>query len=489
MRSSRWRIAAIAVTATFGVSACAQGADVSNMQVLIRPQWSVPAALVGSPAVADGVVVSYVDGGIDRLEIVAWEVATGTELWRQPATLGSIAPFHEPTAVITSDTDTDTVAFLQDDPDDDGGWQRVIVAHLRTGNHLDDGTLDVDATTLPWQCDDSGGVCLRGRALDQYEYGEQLLRVDLGSNSLVSEAGPSLPSNARFLGSNVYSTLDREPEGSELLGFASNGVTLWERPYTEVFGVGFSSDGGWWWLDDDDRAVLVGSGSPYDPATAEEPVATIDLTAEEIVGLNPDSGETVWKVGGADRYCDAAEVADHLVDDVVPMCIFASGTLTIDRTDRDAPTLQATDVDATLVGVEITTGKRAWSLPLGGDASVVGSFVSKFRSQTSVRPVRVDGELRLVDVLTGQTAGVPAGARLACESERAPISAHYLGKPDNSVERYGAGFGAYACDSERDPSADDALSPGALDLAAVDAGDGWLIVDGVDSLFAYRRAA
>lgn len=479
---------ATALLVALGLAACAPGAPPLDLATRIRPVWSVDAALVGSPAAADGVVLSYVNSGVDRLEIVAWEVATGAELWRDSASYGSIPGYGVGPAEIITVDGAPRAVYLQDDPADDQGWQRVVVAELESGARLDDGSLLVDAVTLVTECDDDGGACLRGRTVEEWEGRDQLLRIDLAAGLLVAQRGPTLPRNSRFLGAHVYSTLDREPEGAELLGYASDGVVLWERPYAEVFAPGYSSDGGWSWLDDDSLPTIVGTGSAYDPSSGKTGVETVDLTEQMIVGLDPDSGETRWTVDGADRWCDAAEVDTSLIADIVPVCVFSRGETTIDRSDIEHPTVASRDVDARIVGLDASTGDERWSVDAGGDPSVVRDWTSSFVNRAAVRPVSIDGRTVLVDVLTGRTSAVPSHSVLACHTERDYVRAHRPGSTEPEPHLYSGGFGVYPCDADRERTGD-AFSPGALDIAATEAGGGWFIVGGSDRLAGYRTAA
>ena len=309
--------------------------------------------------------------------------------------------------------------------------------------------------------------------------GDRQLRVDLASARFVDEPAPPLPDNARFLGEHVYSTLDREPAGIEILGFASAGGTVWQRPYTDVFGAGYTSDGGWSWMDDDE-SVLVGEGHPYRPGAVQQ----YALTESVMVGLDAATGETLWKASGADQHCQAASLPHSQISSVVPVCLYGSGTVTMDRSDLDDASLTITGVDATLAGLDRSTGVPVWRIPLGGDPSNVGSWISKFRSNLAVRPLVVDGTVTLVDVLTGHTAELPDDAVLACETERDFFSTSEA----DGITRYpySGGFGVFACDADRVDLETNALSPGALEMGGIDAGDGWFVVDGLDSLSAYR---
>lgn len=477
----------VLVVGVAALAACAPGTGPIDLTARVQPDWTVDAALVGAPAAAHGVVVSYVDSGVDALQIVAWAADSGTELWRDSAGFGSIPRYGVASAEIVDVDGAPAVAYLQDDPVDDRGWQRVVVADLETGQHRDDGTLVLDAVTLPGECDDAGGVCLRGRTIEEWESRAQLLRVDLAAGRLAVEHGPSLPRDARFLGEHVYATLDRAPEGDELIGYAGEGVVLWERPYTEVFAPGYSSDGGWSWLDDDSATTIIGTGVPYESATRNDPVTTYDLGERMIVGLDPDTGDTRWSVSGADRWCDAADTEPTLVTTVIPACVFASGTTTIDRTDPDYPTLSGRGIEARIVGLDAATGEERWSVDAGSDPSVARDWESSFTSRLAVRPVTIDGSVVMVDVLTGRTSDPPSGAGFACSTERTPFSAHRPGDEESEPDQYSGGFGVYPCDGRRD-HADDGFSSGALAMAATEAGGGWSVVGGSDGLSGYRVA-
>ena len=453
----------------------------------IQPTWTVTANLVGATAVSEGVVVSYVNGGEDTLQVVAWDVASGAELWRDAASFGSIPQNADGSATLVDIDGVQLVVYLQDDATEDSGRQLVIAADLHTGSHWDGGNLVVDATSLPADCADSAGICLHGRILVSPNDSDQPVRVDPTTKQLEVEEGESSRPNARSLGGEIYSTLDRAPDGIEMLGYGAPEASVWERPYTDVFGSGYSSDRGGYWLDvrgDVGRDFAVGVGYPTDPAASDAQTATFDMRKNIIVGLDPASGRTVWKVTAADRGCDAVRIDSSLVTTVIPVCMFASGLVIADRSNPEHTTVTSSTVDARIVGLDSATGDELWSIDAGSDPALLRNS-TRFVSWLAVRPIRIDKTLWMVDVLSGEKTAIPNGAGFACEYERNPFTVHIPGPTVTQTVRYSTGMGVVACDSDR-TEIPDGFSPGALEMAAIDAGGGLSIVAGRDSLLGFR---
>ena len=463
------------------IAACTPGTPALDLITRVQPGWSVAANLVGSPDTAEGVVVSYVNGGEDNLEVVAWDTESGDELWRDAASLGSIPRYSIASARILEIDGAHLVVYVQMNPDDDRGWQRVVVAELETGKHTDPGTLLVNATSLPGGCDGEEGICLNGTPIEHWEDPSRRLRVDLSENRLVTEEGTAAPTNTRYLGGNVYSTSDPEPGNVEMLGYGTEEGTDWERPYSEVFAPGYSSDGGWSWFDDDTLSTVVGTGYSYDPSTDDDAIQIHDHRTDFVVGLDRESGRTEWKVSGADRMCDAVDIEWSLVTTVIPVCMYAGGTTTIDRTIPDRPTIASDDVEARLVGLDAETGDELWSIDAGSDPSLIRNWTRMFASHLAVRPVMLKGTLSMVNVLTGEVSVPSDDAGFACQSERPLFSAYWPGSTAAEPDQYMTGAGVFSCDSDRYETTD-GFTPGALKMAATNAGEGWFVVAGRDRL-------
>ncbi|GAB2467859.1 hypothetical protein HD599_000472 [Conyzicola lurida] len=469
-----------------GLTAC--GDVRSDLVTPAQPVWSNRVDLVGSAAVVDDVVLSYVNSGDDRLEIVAWDVATGVELWRDGVAIQGHR-YDWLNVATASAGDDELVGYLQDDETDPTGWwQRLVVAEPRTGQHLAIENPVVQARGSPAQCADGADICVEGWLDDDTEGPRHTYRLDPDSGRLARDpSAAGLPAGAWYIATHVFSAGGRTADDPEQVGYAVDGAISWQRAYADVFGAGYSVDGGWQWIDRPGLDVVIGVGSPSRPEVDALPVAEYPLTDSVTVALRRADGTTVWRMPAADPWCGPAGVSSDLIHQTLPLCRYDAGSFTVDRSDPDDVTATVHGVDATLLGVDPETGAERWTLPLGSDDSIYPVDTSEFRSTLARQPVSIDGTLTMVDVLSGETTTAPARARVACETDREPFRARVPGSDDpGELHEFSAGAGTSACDGHARPLDDDAFTVGAVEMAGIDAGDGWFIVDGVDSVSGYR---
>jgi hypothetical protein len=287
-------------------------ATVRELETEAIPAWTVDASVVGQPAAADGVVLAYTKASSGALQIVAWDSATGEQLWADTAVTGAVTPGVMVTARIVEDGDTHHAVYLR--PGDEEGWQDIVLADLATGTPIALPDNRVWATSRPATCADGEDVCFTGYKQSAYDAGSVSYRFAASGGEISQDGDIVLPASARLLGNRVYSTNSRAPGGTELLGASAGGQTLWERTYEDVFGVGASSDGGWAWDDEDPAELMLGAGYVIDAAARQTDSFTTDATQRRVVALDPQTGETVWSIDGAD-FCDNGVREDELVED------------------------------------------------------------------------------------------------------------------------------------------------------------------------------
>lgn len=476
---------AIAVGGGFASQSRASS-DQTDLLSLVRPEWSVSIDLVGSPAVAGDTVVSYVDSGDGNLEIVAWDAASGRELWRDSAVTGGAPERTALGATVVSVGGAKLVAYLRDLDSDTIGWQVFVAADPRTGRKVPISNDIVYANELPAECADTRGICFQGWLDGAGDHPSAYFRLDPATNTLVADAATYVPHDAFALSDHLYS-VDGSTDGQpEALGYGAHGHEVWRRPYAEVFASGYSIEGGWSWFDRPTLGALVGTGSSYSDDRDRATTADYPLADDMTVALDPATGATRWKHDSANTWCAAALTSVDLLHSIVPLCRIESGVMAVDRTDPHDVSIVAHDLRVTLVGVRVQTGEVAWSLDLGGDDSVLWSKDGAFSSRLAVRPVDIDGRLTLVDSLTGATASAPAHSRYACERSRDDYLGRYNDDTVHESRAFYAGRGVYPCAADRAQIGGSALSPTAVRMAGQPAGGGRYLVAGLNNLAVYR---
>ena len=448
---------------------------------VLEPTWTTEAALVGTPVVENGFVASYVAVAGGTLDVVAWNAATGAEVWRDVASVGAVSAGRSITLGSLESGGTSFVTYLTSIVGDDTGWRELVVAEIGTGitTPITDGV--VWATRLPTVCTDGLAVCFTGN-LESDGADPAIFRLDPKVGTIVAETDVVIPSGAYLLSDRLFNNGERTPDGVEQLGYAADGAVAWQRPYSEIFAEGYSSDGGFNWDLSGSDEVIVGIGSYVDPNRASSGAGVVDLTQTMTVGLDPASGDTVWTLEGT-SICAASYISLDLLDGVNPMCRYNSGTRTT-APGADGSTLETTDadVDIDLLGVNALTGAIEWTLPLGG-ASATAVTDAFFGTLSAFRPVEVAGTVSLVDALTGDVADLPGDALFGCLRPRADFEMLKPGSSD--LVLYSAGYSASPCTGDMGTIDGAVFSAGALGMVAAAAGGNTYVVAGASTLSLY----
>lgn len=434
----------------------------------VKADWNVDVDLVGAPVAKDGVVVSYVTGAEGGLDIVVWNASTGVELWRDAAMAGNGSSDISVDAHIVQTEGRTVVPYIRDLAGDETGWQDVVVADAVTGAPI---ALDQPSgwvTQRPGECADGTGVCFSGIPINGQNADNTSFRVDLTAGTVGRDQDVALPTNSRLLGSRVYSTFDRAPDGVEMLGFSARGKAAWEVPYTDVFGENYTSDDGWAWQDRGADGLVVGRGTIWD--------ASIDMSADysyeradsHIVALDPVDGTTKWDLADVGD-CTAAQLRQPFAGEIIPACRVNSGVVhVVVASDGSVADTTDEDVDVDLVGINRATGDIEWSTPVGGDGSLFNWRLAGFASNIATRPINVNGHVQIIDVLTGKGNAAPEKGVFACRKMRATAELPYYSEAN---QPYYIGDNVFPCDINTDSLDASVFSPQALLMGGVDAGD------------------
>lgn len=420
-------------------------------EIPVSASWQVPGTFLSVLRGTDSAAVAYFIE--DRhLSIGAWDAA-GTELWRAKAdpsrTAGGVT-------VIPRVVD-DSVAYLQEMRDN--GYTTVRLAKVSSGEEL--GTSEeIWATSRPLSCGDGEGICVDGYlAADGPDAELARFRVSEDGSLAPSEAD-FLPEGSRALGTGVYSTNVRpwgtgQWQGTEMLGYQEGGGQAWERPYMEVFGEGFSSDGGWEWRTDVAPAVL-GTGYHFE----REQTGSRDLTRSVVVALDRATGETLWSVPGA-SFCNSSEDESNLV----VLCVNSPGVAQF----AEGQDTVFTDMVSELRRVDPATGETMWTVPLDAANYTHEWWGEPFLSPEDTLVRFVDGVVTEIDLVTGETVPLPTGT-LACTTLRDAI------KVVDSGERGDQGIGPAVTPCGVDGVPTESFSQAAVEAAGLRVGDTWMLV-------------
>ncbi|TFD89887.1 hypothetical protein [Cryobacterium serini] len=463
-------------------------ADPFDLTAPIEPSWTAEVDLVGYPIYLDGYVASYVAATDGALHVVVWDAATGTEEWRNIAGLGAVSAESSITLAGLESGGKSFVTYLSPstNPDDPEGWSDLMISEIGTATStvgLDD---EIWANSVPSVCADGKAVCFRGYSKETADGDSAWFRSAPNSGTIVADTTVAVPDGARLIGTNVFSTNDRSEGAIEQLGYSAGGVTVWQVPYADVFGEGYTSDGGWNWSIFESDDVIVGSGYFVDQDRVDGGEFVHDYTKRAVVGLNPATGDVLWRLAGA-ATCAGSPNEYDLVDGLVPLCRTNAGTET-GAFGADGTTIDRSraDYDMDVIGVDPLSGDIGWTYPVG-DAGLneTQTAALSFRSFSPTRPFDISGTVRLVDMLRGDARDVPEDAILPCNEVRDAFSAPKSGAENDSVVEYDAGNDAVPCTSDLIALDGTAYSAAAARMAGVETSKNTFVVGGATGLSSY----
>ena len=438
-----------------------------------EPVWTVQAQLMNQPNVEDGVALAYVaQPDTYTLDVVAWDVKDGTELWRHEAAPGNDVPAGVSMVLDATESDgAKVVPYLVGD--DSTGGTLLAVADLKTGTETRFGPA-VWATGRPSVCDDTG-VCLEGTFSG--ERTAHQIRLDEASATLVPSAGATgqpLPDNARWIGNGVFATNDREAP-AEQLGYSVDGAVQWTRPYQEVFGPYTSSDGGWTWHRYD--SLLVGVGNVSGTLVAG---LTLENPTYRTVALEVSTGQTLWSTPGAPCGWDWPEKAE-----VLAICQ-ETGTVTVNGDLSSGFDLDYADRTQHVVGIDLQTGEQRWRFPAQGeDPAVPDDGFPTYAPMGDYLVAQGSDGPALVEVATGKVTTLASDLTYLCDAHRdgATVALRRGGRTTRTDD-YGRRV-LRLCGSDGQPAAG-APWPAFFVRAAGQEVDGLSVVAVGDQLVAFR---
>ncbi|PUB29034.1 hypothetical protein C8K30_103460 [Promicromonospora sp. AC04] len=466
--------------------------DDFDFTATVEPDWVVDEQVIGSPAVEDGMVASYLLDDKKDLAIAVWDEETGRELWRNTAATSADSGGPGGAAVF-SHANRSYVTYLVPTPD--ARWSTFVVADLATGKRVPITKPEVVADSQPSACLDGAAVCFTGSSY--YSLSESIipehLRFELGTKkvTMIGDADIAkdhdyavLMNKSRRLGEYVISTTDPEKQGKgrEQLGYVEDRKVVWQRPYTEVFGPDYSSDAGWGWADDEDTEYAIGLGWPYKAAWADGTVKTKQVRHVKdvkIVALDRATGDTVWSLdqGGVCPYRGL-----DIVDRVLVACRWTAGELTREVGAKSFEYTEAPAAD--MLGIDPVTGDELWSIPLG-KVDTESADIGELATGDDPSMILTETETLAVDLATGKSAPVGEGTFL-CKRQRERFSAPDPAKAlsGGGTTTYDSGDEWYPCDKTGTETKTANVSVGALKMNDTD-DDSSVVVSGVNHMAHY----
>jgi len=349
--------------------------------------WRVKTQPMSAP-VAVGDVVLYYTRIADALQLAAVDASTGRTIWKAPVTVSSVV-----TGVGVSVEVVDgQVALLTPA---EGASPRQAHLELRdpaTGD-VTTRSLAEEFATLPRACSsDPDLVCAqvyRGGPSTQVR-----LRED---GSLEAAQDEGLP------GWQGIGSLGMSRQTGQHIGRIVGGELLWDLYLGKVVRRGASTNSGWTFQDVLDEKLIVASVGTRDSWSGD--TITVDLTHYSAFALDPENGELVWKVAGADLFCDIDVPDVDPEDEPLIACSYTSGTAKA----GGGETL-VEDLDLDLVRLDPATGRVLWELSLGDGVGLVDGWRPVLAPGAEGTAVLGSGpDAMVVDLQTGEQTRSPSG--------------------------------------------------------------------------------
>lgn len=409
--------------------------------------WRYEARPVGSgPTLIDGVVLAYVLGSDDRLELRAIDALDGSELWASEASTGSIGREVPISPMVVRDADGAPFALMVRRPlAGDGEYNhRLLMRDLRTGEVV----VESEAMWVddPRSCRTTNvGVCYTSFVRDLDGDG----RVDAEGYRFNPETGVAEPFDDRLpgferqlrLASGLYVV---EEAGEEVLVSLDDhdidtqdrdlvDAPQWRTPIEELVDTETSILGSLHELQrDDETATALLKLQQVDGVGDERAVVA---GTEQVIAINLDSGQLRWRRDGVDL-CGWA--------------VLCSGERSLSpNPERSTSGMGYWDSErgaTRLERVDPATGDEQWSLEvadLGGDAA---DDSPQLMAVEGYRVISDTGVPLLIDLETGRSRELRADEVAGCSSE-VSFTAHEYSNPSRDMVEYTSGAVIAACDA------------------------------------------
>jgi outer membrane protein assembly factor BamB len=420
----------------------ARGAEAAPVARLAAPQaaWiNDELKPIGQPLAVGSVAVGIASASGRGVAVVGLDPATGRKLWEQPATPSGVAPGVR---VSVARVGSDRIAYFRPTRTDIP-YAELVLADAATGADVAKSDEEVFASG-PHPCGSGQDVCAVA-ATPQHA----MLRLEAATGRSLIDGDP-LPPGARNVGDGGLIDLGDRP--GDTLALLREGRVWWRTQVGAAFPPGFSTDNGWSWQLYREAHLYV--GSVEGPSVRDGTRVVNDLgRTSATAALSERDGSVVWRD-------DGSTVSFHFEIVDSPVRCRRRGTVV---SDTGTTTESFHDVDVTLEGFDIATGKTTWSVPLGAATSLVGGNAFPIIAGPTQAVLNAAAGPMVVDFVSGKVTPPAVGATFWCGSGRPYLFSPPYPLPDGSVtfERRG-GVLATICDAQGRPAK--ALPPAAATL-------------------------
>jgi outer membrane protein assembly factor BamB len=310
---------------------------------------------IGMPVGVNGIALDYVLDD-SNLYLLGIDPVTGKTLWQHQASPGEVDPGFATYPRIIGDK----VAYFR--PDHSGFFTQLVLADPRTGK---DAVSTPDGQMLvfdspPFACG-NGDVCAISHTGNAQNQALHQLRVSDGQYVAANVDG--LAAGAGVL--DTSGLLDLGGRSSEEFGVVRDAKLVWRTRVSDAFPAGFSTDNGWDWELSPDRNVYAGTLHPVPTDHAD--LKTINASA----GVSAATGKVLWRDSGSAIDCRSSIFVAADPEDqnspVIPVRCRYGGTET-----RANGYVKFSNLDITIEGYDVATGKTTWSLPVGNADNLTG---------------------------------------------------------------------------------------------------------------------
>jgi outer membrane protein assembly factor BamB len=315
---------------------------------MIQAAWTAKLKAASDPKQADQ-GFALISLATNRLpEVVVLAADTGRVRWRAPASPSLVATGIGMTVTVAASGRI--VVWMKPSGDYRAGMVDVVAADAMTGRRLwSVGRYGV--TTNPLLCRAGKGICFTAYLGVPGNDPGSTIQLDARTGRVLLERRLHGAESNRAIGEQLHDT------GGTLTRVNSQGVELWRKSTSEIFGgLPASPDNGWNIQRADGRYIAALGTAP--PIRTVGQLADLSATA----GFDAATGKTLWVEPHTDLSCGVLQFDVHH-----PVRCRQRGVEKIDRGGKP----QFRGLDVTVEGFDPATGKVTWRWRAGAVEALV----------------------------------------------------------------------------------------------------------------------